>query len=328
VAKTINDTLTKITDGDTDLEYVSKQFTDATANDLTSANSTWTNLDKQLSIKDLYNHETDSGLSPIDLYDGTQTKGDAKNILYHGTGASAGSNLGGFFTGKDGIKRYVKFYDDAAQVYGEVLTNNIYHDLGLNSPESQYFSNEQFTGIPESGKPAFASVIVPNVGTLADVGLTQDLAHKILDGFAADCLVANWDTLGIDNKNVVITNEGQVCRIDNGGSMLNRAMGSRKPQELLNKCTELEAFADPNKNAKYSELFKITGLKSAADLGDRLVQQVHDILTLVTEAGGWEEYLNMKVPDLKGPDHDEMVAMLYHKTKILLDYVKQMKGKK
>jgi hypothetical protein len=245
------------------------------------------------------------------------TKGSAKNIMHKKFKEATGSNPGGFFAGVDGIDRYVKLYPDPAQTCGEVLANNIYHDLDIDAPESQYFE------LVPGGSIAFASVIVPNVvGDVADVGLQPKVVDGILKGFAADCLVANWDALGIDSRNMVITKDGKVVRIDNGGSFLNRAMGERKPKDVLNNCTELTNFV--SQNAAYSKVFKKVGITHYSQLGDKLVNQIKDIVKLAVKAGGWDKYVEQKVPDLNPQDRQEIVKMLYERTKLLLQVAQDL----
>jgi hypothetical protein len=81
----------------------------------------------------------------------------ADNILHEQTGAQRGSNDGGFYTGKDGVKRYVKFYKDESQAHAEHLANQIYNDLGHGAPESQLFVNAYKTRATEALKSAPAS---------------------------------------------------------------------------------------------------------------------------------------------------------------------------
>jgi hypothetical protein len=63
--------------------------------------------------------------------------------------------------------------------------------------------------------------------------VAKEVAEKILDGVAADILVANWDVIGWVNDNIVVENEGTPVRIDNGGSFMFRALGSLKPPAQL-----------------------------------------------------------------------------------------------
>jgi hypothetical protein len=251
------------------------------------------------------------------------TKGDQHNIVFNKVKDATGTNPGGFYTGKDGIDRYVKFYDDPAKSCGEVLANNIYHDLGIDAPESQYFNS---TGPGPGNTTAFASVIVPNVvGEVADVGLQPNVINGILKGFAADCLTANWDVLGVNEgfmRNMVVTKDGKVVRIDNGGSFLCKGLTGRKPTNVLNNCEELTQFVQ--NNPSYSKVFAKIGITHYSQLGDKLVKQVADILKLVTDAGGWEKYVMDKIPDLNADDRNQIIKMLYERTKILMDVAKDM----
>lgn len=250
------------------------------------------------------------------------TKGDAENILHTKYGDGSGTNDGGFYIGKDGIKRYVKFYKEPVKAYGEVLANSIYRDLGIAAPKSQYFENPLGKVYGDVG---FASEIVENEGELKDVGISEETAKQILDGFAADCLVANWDVVGAANegylRNAVIAKDGTPVRIDQGGAFLTRGLMGMKPEDALYKLGEWEIF--PSNNPGYQEVFKAAGYKKAEDIGyDNLKKQVTNILNLHNKSGGWKKYVDEKIPDADPKDKEKIVKMLYIRTKLLISKIK------
>lgn len=236
----------------------------------------------------------------------------AENVLFTKVGAQAGSNQGGFYVGKDGVKRYVKVYKDPSQAYGEHVANQVYAKLGLGAPESLTFKHE--------GQLYYASRIVEGAenATLKSLGLTKDRARKALDGFAADILTGNWDAPGLGLDNMVEVG-GKVYRIDNGSAFLFRAQGTKKPSPLLVQISEWEGFAPgaKNLNPDYANLFKTAGYSAPEDLGEALVKQVDQILAVEQQVGGWAKYVDEIAGDMATVDRTIVKQMLAERTKLL-----------
>ena len=214
-----------------------------------------------------------------------------------------GSNPGGVFQGTDHVKRYVKFYGDEAQAYGEHLANAIYHDLGFEAPTSQVFESK--------GKASYASVLMAGKQELGKTGLSKERAEQILEGFAADVLTGNWDAVGLVHDNVLFPG---AVRIDNGGAFLMRAQAGRKPTALLNKITEWEGFAPGGVNPAYAKVFKAAGLTSPSQI-PTIKQQVQRILDLRFK--GWGPYVDQHIPGLNATDRTAITDMLEARTRLL-----------
>jgi SPP1 gp7 family putative phage head morphogenesis protein len=239
-------------------------------------------------------------------------------ILGTKTGGAAGSNEGGFYTGTDGVKRYVKFYKDPAQAYGEVLANKVYRDLGIGAPETTAFEHE--------GKIAFASDILPDVKTLGDAGLTEARAKDVMKGFVADVLVGNWDAAGMSLDNMVVRADGSIARIDNGGSFLMRAKAGRKPDDVLNKITEWDNFFKPSKNPAYAKIALKAGVSDAVDMKDVVVPAIQKIVSMRDGAGGWAKYVEKVAPGLNEADKKKMIEILDARTKLLEAKAKELQA--
>lgn len=248
-------------------------------------------------------------------------KGDAKNILHKQTGAKQGSNEGGFYEGADGVARYVKFYNEAGKAECEHLANAIYRDLGHTAPESVLFDH--------NGKLAFASKIIPGAKTLREVGHSAERSKKILEGFVADVLTANWDVVGVGNNggddNVVFLPDGSVARIDNGGSLLMRGLTGRKPNAVLNAITEWDKLFDPGVNFNYSRMAKAAGVTCAEDMKDVALAGIDKVLALEKAAGGWTGYVDRLVPGLASSDRSRIAEMLTARTKLLAEKAEEMR---
>lgn len=309
VAKTVNDKLVKSGPND-----------DAV---LASAGTDW---DSETSKNWHYPYHDDSQFEPYTGKDNSE-KLSAEQIMAKQVGKQQGTNEGGFFQGTDKKLRYVKAYKNPTRSITENLANSFYRDLNINAPESQTFQSP-------NGKDQewFASVIVPG-SNLGIAGVNKTIANKILDGFCADVLLANWDAVGLDLDNIIVAaGSYEPYRIDNGASFMFRAQeaNGEKPSSVLNQISEWDVFSSP-KNPAYRSIFKAAGIKTADDLGPRIVKQVADILALHQKSGGWEKYVDEKAPELnaKYPTARKvMIEMLYHRTKLLVEKAKQLQGKK
>ena len=217
-------------------------------------------------------------------------------------GGQRGSNPGGTFLGADGVTRYVKFYDDPAQAYGEAVANRAYRELGLDAPVSALVRDEgRIVGV--------ASELVENIGTLGTGRrLTKGRAQAVLRGYAADVWLANWDAVGSGLDNVVALAKGRtgVARIDQGGSLLFRAQAGRKRPEALGKITEWEGFADPGTNRHYARIFDKAGLTGADDLGRKALKQIAAIGNLRSRTRQFEDL----VPEVAGIKAADRAAIL------------------
>jgi hypothetical protein len=225
-------------------------------------------------------------------------------------GEAKGSNPGGFFVGQDGVKRYIKFYPDAAQASGEALSNEIYRRLGIGAAESEVF-------LTADGKTAIASKIIESKGTVGAIyggGVDKAVADKILDGFAADVLTANWDAVGTGFDNVVVLADGSVARIDQGGTLLYRAKAGKKQLNLLDTVTEWEGFAQ--KNQYYKAVFQAAGVDGADALGERVIAQIERIRQLRASLGpaGWQGLVDQLAPGASKLERSRMAGMLEART--------------
>lgn len=228
-------------------------------------------------------------------------------IMAKKVGEQKGSNAGGFYEGADGVKRYVKEYSDPGQAHGEQVSNAVYRALGFGAPESQVFE--------KGGKLHYASKVIDGK-TLSEVGLNKENAGKILDGFAADVLLVNWDVVGMSKDNVIVDAAGGVHRIDNGGALLMRAKNGRKLSSDLHSLSEWDNFFN-YKNPSYAEVAKKAGVESAEDMEGKVKKGIEDILALRKKSGGWDKFVEQSAPGFAGKDRDAVVQMLSKRSDLL-----------
>lgn len=232
-----------------------------------------------------------------------------KNILHEKTGSARGSNDGGFYRGKDGVNRYVKFYDDPTQAASEHLANQLYRDLGLEAPNSQVFKTAD-------GRLAYASDIFEGGKTLGSTTITKARATKAMDGFVGDVLTGNWDAAGLSHDNMMVLPSGKVARIDNGGTFLFRAKYGRKPPGVLNAITEWDKLLDPSVNPSYSQLASKAEF-NPIDARKKIISQVDKLLAVQKANGGWAKYVDRVAPQLGTNDRKAIVGMLNSRTDLL-----------
>lgn len=217
------------------------------------------------------------------------------------TGNQKGTNRGGFYKGDDDTHRYIKHYSDPSQAYCEKVTSTLYRDLNIGAPKTAVFKKD--------GGTSLASDIVDGFVN-KNLGFDKKTANKILDGVAADILTANWDSVGLEFDNIVITPDGEVFRIDNGGSLLFRAQAGRKPEKVLDGIPEFNGFSDSAINPAYSAVMHKAGYNSIADMGERFVEQVRNIARLRHKMGNWRNYVNSIAPEMDNLDKERIIKML------------------
>lgn len=245
---------------------------------------------------------------------------DPAVVLGQQIGPQAGTNAGGLYLGTDGVKRYVKFYAQPAQAHSEALANALYRDLGLAAPKSG-------VGVTAQGQTFFASELLDVAGTVGAKGLAKAQASEILDGFAADVLLANWDAVGTGFDNVVVLAGGGIARIDQGGALLFRAQGGLKTATQgygaagLKQIPEFETLY--TKNAYYRKVFT-TAEATPETLGTQLAEAVARITQRETAAGGWQAYVDQLAPGLAATERTQIADMLTARSALLRQKVEAL----
>jgi len=253
--------------------------------------------------------------------------GTASNLTAKRIDGQRGSNPGGTFESADGTKNYAKIYRMPGQAYGEAVANKIYNALGIKAPNSTLFS-------PENPDDASAGRGIANQYMQGKIlnshGLTPEIADKILDGAAADILLANWDTIGLVNDNILVSPEGEPIRIDNGGSLLYRAQGANKPGAVLNQISEWDVFAndgsrDGASNDSYAAVIQAAGYSSFDDIMPRMREQVNKINQVAETTNDFEDLVPM-APGVNHEERNKILTMLRARHKLLKEKTGANKG--
>lgn len=146
-------------------------------------------------------------------------------------GGSTGAQLA---EDADGNRYVVKRGAEPDHVRTEFLADELYRAMGHNVPEGGLFETK--------GGPVKVTKFLDGGVPLASLTgkAREDAFAKLREGFVSDAMLANWDVAGTGLDNVMVTPDGKVWRIDNGGSLQYRAQGdtnnknwNRYPDELF-----------------------------------------------------------------------------------------------
>jgi len=187
---------------------------------------------------------------------GPATVEEALGEGWERVGPQAGSNEGGVFRSPGGEDWYAKVYDDPRQAQAEAVGNEVYRTfLGEDAAVESVVKD-----MPD-GRALHMAKMLPEDELergLQPEDLYTDQAQELARGFWGDVLLANWDVLGQDFDNVIFRN-GRPVRVDNGSSLMFRAMGDQKSAEVLGDLSEITGFFDRKVNPNYAAVLKRAG---------------------------------------------------------------------
>lgn len=166
------------------------------------------------------------------------------------TGGQGGSNPGGKFKDADGVEWYCKFPGDEDMAKAEVTAAKLYSALGLQAQDAKL--------ITKGGKLGIASRWV-DVKKASAAELKK--APGVIEGFAADAWLANWDVVGMELDNLQLDSAGYAMRVDAGGSLMYRAQGGKKA--FGDQVAELDTLRDAALNPQSASVF---GKMTKADI--------------------------------------------------------------
>ena len=181
-----------------------------------------------------------------------------------------GSNEGGLFKDKKlDTLHYLKWPNGDVRAKIEGLTGMLYAHAQVPVPKIRV--------VDFQGKSAVMSDWIEDAQPMT---AAQMKTHKdVLNGFAVDAWLANWDAIGLSADNIVKGPGNKAYRIDLGGSMLFRAQG--KPKEFPAEVFELDTLLDESVNPQAAKVFADI---SEAELkeGAARLEQIND--TLIDQA--------------------------------------------
>ncbi len=163
-----------------------------------------------------------------------------------------GSAAGGLYEDSSGQKWLVKAYKDDGQAQQEVLAAGLYKAAGADAPEMKLVDvGDTFGGTSSVG---VMSKWEENAKPFKADPIQKFQAQK---DFAADAWLGNWDAVGLNNDNIVMTGAlgDKAMRIDPGGSLEYRAMGAKKGKAWNKAADEWDTLRDPKVNKQAAAVF-------------------------------------------------------------------------
>lgn len=156
-----------------------------------------------------------------------------------GLGGSTGAQL---VQDKFGNKFVKKTGKDKSHIDIEYQALRLYHILGVKVPKIHKYDKD-------SGE-LYTHYIDPAIPILSSDNFTR---KEISKDFGVDCLLANWDVVGLNYDNILHTPNG-FYRVDVGGSLTKRAQGGDK--NFGEVVGEFNSLLDSNINYQSAAIFK------------------------------------------------------------------------
>lgn len=183
-------------------------------------------------------------------------------------GGSTGAAL--YQDPKTGKKYVLKQGASEGHIREEFLADLLYAKAGFAIPECRLYETPEgpvkVASYLENSQPLYTAYY------MADATEKQRLRNEIAKGFMLDALLVNFDVIGLEMDNVLVGNDGQVYRVDNGASFRYRAMGELKndtPNESRKAWNPspmaLWSLRDPNRNPNGAEIFSDINIYEVAE---------------------------------------------------------------
>lgn len=174
------------------------------------------------------------------------------------------------------------------QLTEEGHTNQVYRALGVPVPDTHVYDN----GALQVSRYVENAVPIGRFLRDAPPELREKTLKQFQAGFALDCLLANWDVVGLAMENVLVGPDGVPWRVDNGGALRWRGMqGLKRVGNGVGtwgpEVHELKLMRNPHINPQAAEVFE--GLSDAA-----IKEQVLGLLK------NRETLLGQLPPDVRG----------------------------
>jgi hypothetical protein len=170
----------------------------------------------------------------------TVAKGDFSGLTR--TSDALGGNPGGIFEAGDGSRWYVKQAAGLEQARSEALALDLYRAAGLDAPELVIGE-----GVEGLGQRQIATRFLDDAKVDLRARLADDPAYiaEVQDGFAVDAWLGNWDVVGANPApgkgwDNIVSVAGRPVRIEAGGALRFRGLGSEKP--FTDDVAELETM--------------------------------------------------------------------------------------
>lgn len=252
---------------------------------------------------------------------------DAARVFFQQIGPQAGSNPGGLYMGRDGVRRYAKFYENEERARVEHLAATLYRAHGIDVPKTALIARD--------GKTAIVSDIVQGetIHALGGVDkLTGKQLETLFEGYMMDAFLANWDVLGASGDNIIVNAAmGRVYRIDNGGALIFRSQGGDKPEAallMLEDFFSLGSQSSKGYTGQMKPVLSALGYRSIDEAVPQLLVQWDRLLSTLDGIGDWHAFIATHAPGLSRTSADRLVAMFTTRRRLLSDKLAELRSLK
>lgn len=190
-------------------------------------------------------------------------------------GGSTGSLL--YQDSKTGKKYVLKKGASADHIREEALADLFYEDSGIKIPESRLYETSE--------GPIKVSTYLENAKSFGDVYFDsyevgqQQLRNKVSKDFVIDALVANFDVIDHEMDNILVGENGEVFRVNTGGSFHYNDKGELKndtPHKSWNPSPmALWTLRDPEINPNAALIFADLNIYDIAEKINRLAMIIN-----------------------------------------------------
>lgn len=100
-------------------------------------------------------------------------------------------------------------------------------------------------------------------GEVMGTNPSREVVEKLTDDYVAHCLIANWDMIGRDGDNVIVTSDGEVYYVDLGGAGPYRALGEKKGDSFGPVVGEIESMKENNRGYFLDGLWQVLDIHAS-----------------------------------------------------------------
>ena len=185
------------------------------------------------------------------------------------TGPQMGSNPGGIYKDESGNEFYTKHSKSDNHAKNENLANHLYRHLGVPVPDTDLITHS-------NGKLGTAAPMMhikpfnPN---------NKEHIQEIGKHFAAHAFLANWDAVGMENDNQVLSHKGMTT-VDAGGALNYRAQGGPKGEAFGNEVKEWDSLRhnDQTSGRIFGQMKPHEMIHSAKAVANLKNNTIHDLV--------------------------------------------------
>jgi hypothetical protein len=170
----------------------------------------------------------------------------------------------------------------------EFAVEQLYKAMGVPVLDSNLYET--------SDGPVKLSKYLADASTLGSLGKAEyeKAVKELQKNFALDATLANWDVVGMNYDNVMVTPDGTVYRIDVAGSLDYRAQGAKKGSSWNNENTELDTMRTNPKNLAANKVFGTMTNDQIASSIENLIKNKSVLLNDAMSKLDGETFLTLK----------------------------------